>query len=565
MTELIDISGLTELAETLRSATGSLDQSRIDAMANFAALGHWSDRATVDALLSSAFDGGSGVAASLETRASTMASAEARQWSTEPSDYDRFYFGPGDLGQIQHALDSLDELLSTDGKKILWFSDGDTSVSDTEMRMAMEILLDLPGHLLRSVLAQLDPALLRRFLVELDDHDLDARQRDRVYEHLATHATGTQLGTMVVAADGDSRDRLIEAAALHASAGRQAWAFTTVLDAIEDDVSPHVAIRLFGAFDPAVRELALHRLDRTGRLDDGVATLIVDETDIRPTSTFGTLITHRNLDASALADFIDLVAAIESHDLKAAVFVASVDALADPLAEASALLDAGLLVSRTTRFDDDSGTAVLGELAELLQSDPLRIFDALRLDTDLRGEATSAYFRELLREPGARPSIQGEPLSQAGAVQLNAILVALLGPDPDDRAAFFQATDPAVGGLDDYVNAARLGYFAGALSAGLQDLGAKEESEWETVGLVLGGIGLLDPTKTTSVLGFGVSVVTEITDDIQDRTVAELQDEYGDLEDLIVETIVPRETGYRFDGDAADEFENEYKAIANAP
>ena len=559
MTELIDADGLTDLALSLRSVASSLETSRLDGANHLSALGYWSDRATFESLIAGVVSQTSSTSADFDIRATGMRLAELRAWaSVDESDaYHRFDLGADDFEQIADVLDTLDDLLRTDGTNLWFMSVGDTSVSEEEVRESIGLILGLEPHILRAVLARIDEGLLRKWLVSLDDHDVEAPLLAGLFEHLATNATGTQLGTMALVADGHSRDLLLSALGEHGSAEQQFWAFSTVAARItEEDAYRTVAVNVLGVMNADTREDALLRMHSSRRLDDLIENLLLTEINSRGSYT-GTHVTIRTTyDAADLARFLELVGEVRDHDLKAAVFVAAIETLGDPLATAADLLDSGIGVTTYARFDDDSDRAALNALAVLLADDALDIFDALRLNADLDGSSVALFMRELLRGPN-------DHLSHDGAVQLNVILAELLGDGvgPQNRAEFFQAKELASGGTIDHVNASRLGYFAGALSTGLDDLGAPDDDEMAVAGIVLGAVGLVDPTKVTSVAKVGVSILTEISERVRDLTIAELQDEYDDFEALIVDGILPRDGLYQFEGDAADEFYDKYDSI----
>ena len=107
--------------------------------------------------------------------------------------------------------------------------------------------------------------------------------------------------------------------------------------------------------------------------------------------------------------------------------------LEGPLAAVSDIVDVVVTSTSTHRFEHNTGDRTLRELTDLVLTDPVGVFDALRLDADIYGVVMSDFFRELLREPGARGDVAGEPLSHDGAIMVNEILAGLLGSGIDPR------------------------------------------------------------------------------------------------------------------------------------
>ena len=529
----------------------------------------WSQRSRFQMILEEREAWLAAAANDLGLRAAGMESAEAvaqtlgRVFDSDNAFYRCMLRGDG-YELVREALERIQDLLRTDGRRYFFFSRGDTSVSEQEIRESIEIVLDLAPAVLRAVLAGMAGMLIEKWLAKLDDHDIEPELLRDLFDHVARGATGTQLGTMALLSDETSHRYLIDAIGSETSDERQYWAFRTVVGAIGDsEGNLQLAVDLLGAMNAETRETALRRLDGRGQLTAFVNSLLLVEEryDVgwgASTGVFRTL-----YDASPLISLVQIIVMIDSRDLKASVFVAAVRALEGPLAKVSEPVEMAFVTPSIHRFEGETGDQTLVALVDLILSDAGGVFDALRLDADIYGATTGDFLRELLRAPGTRDSIYGEPLWPDGAIMTNQILAAVLGEglDPGRRAAFFQTTEVTAGGLDDYVNAARLGYFAGTLSSGLDELGMSDGDEWTAVGIVLGGVALVDPTKVTSVAKFVNSTLIEISSNIQDRNIEQLQQEYAALEQMMVDEILPRDGPYIYDGDAADEFFNTYNRV----
>lgn len=574
MTHVIDIDGLDAIATDLRRGGEILNDVHAAGAAELAKLGLWSDRSRYEALLSARAAWAATTAEDLAARAVGMAAAEAvaraMSWAGGQAFTLGFGSGTSSLQDVDEraaeALEAIEDLLRTDGSKFLWWSSGDTEVTKGELLDIAEILEGLPGPVLRRLLGQMDDELLTKWLDEADESGISRARQEQLFGHLAEHAGSLGLGRMMLLADGETREHLLGAITEHSTGLVQKWVFKEVVGALDDDDEhPFIAVALFEAMSPTYRRAAVVQMTARDEFDGFMESLVAVDSHT-PGGWFGDPSTRAyDYDASALVAFVDAVAEIDDADVKAQVFVAAVEQLEERLADASEnlVLHAGGLSRSVHRFEDGTGDEALVALAGLLTSDAEGVFDALRLDADYLGTTTTDYFRELLREPGARGNIAGEPLWHDGAVLTNQILAELYGGDlgPQERADFFQAVEPTSGGTEDHVNAARLGYFTGTVSAALDDLGTSDDDEWTAVGIILGAAGLVDPTKLTGVVKFVESNMTEITDEIRDANVEKLEQTYREFEYALVDEILPRDNGYIFDGDASDEFFNTYDRV----
>lgn len=574
MTHVIDIDGLHSIAGDLSLGHAVLEEARLAGAAELAKLDLWSDRSRYDALLAARADWARSTARDLTSRAVGMAAAEAvaraMSWAGGSTGLAPAAGGPPTLqNTVRRAADALTEiedLLRTDGTRILFWSSGDTEVSKEELLAIAEIIEGLPAPVVRQLFLQMGDELLAKWLDEADESGISDQRQEQLFRHLAEHAGAGALSRMMVLSDGETRDHLLQAISEHSTGLVQKWVFSEVVGAVDaDDAHPEIATALFEAMSPWYRRAAIVQMTARDQFDGFVESLVAVDSHT-PGGWFGDPTTRAyDYDASALIAFVEAVSEVDDPDLKAQVFVAAVEQLEGRLTDASEnlILHAGGLSRSVHRFEGDTGKEALAALARLLVSDAEGVFDALRLDADYFGDATTDYFRELLREPGARGDIAGEPLWHDGAVLANEILAELYGGDlsPQERGQFFQAVEPTSGGTDDHVNAARLGFFAGTLSGALDELGTSDDDEWTAIGIILGAAGLVDPTKITGVAKFVESNLTEITDEIRDATIEELEQTYQDFEHALVDEILPRDDGYIFDGDASDEFFNTYDRV----
>ena len=571
MLNTIDVVGLREVASHLRNGAGALELIGTEGATELARIGLWADRSLFTRLMEDRAAWARRMATDLEARATGMSIAEATVQALCRSDRlttsDRWWMA-GRQQRIDKALAAITDLLSTPGTKIWLWSLGDTDVSIEELVEIGTILMDLAPSEMRSVLQRLDDDLLVKWLDATDDHELARDWQPALFDHLAQRAGALLLARMVLVSSGDTRRRLMDSISEAASEWTKQWVFRQVVASIgEDDGLPQIAADLLAAMDPVAREAALDRLHTRGQYESLIAALLmVDRESVTALGHGGASLQFSvRYDAGPLITFINAVGGIGDPDLKAHAFVVAVELLSGPLALASENLDIKGVgnVFTTHRFDGESGKAALAALAMLIVTDPPGVLDALRLDADFLGNTTADFFRELLRAPGQRGTIAGEPISHDGAILTNQLVAALLGDglDPAQRASFFQARELTSGGSVDFANAARLGYLAGTISGGFDRLGAPDDEQWSAVGIILGGLTFVDRTKITSVIGYLNSSLTQIASEIERQTIRTLQAKYRSFEYALLEEILPRDGNYIFDGDAADEFFNTYDRV----
>ena len=239
MTDLIDIVGLNELAAGLRRAPAIISSARLEGAAEFANVELWSQRSRFQMILEEREAWLAAAANDLGLRAAGMESAEAvaqtlgRVFDSDNAFYRCMLRGDG-YELVREALERIQDLLRTDGRRYFFFSRGDTSVSEQEIRESIEIVLDLAPAVLRAVLAGMAGMLIEKWLAKLDDHDIEPELLRDLFDHVARGAAGTQLGTMALLSDETSHRYLIDAIGSETSDERQYWAFRTVVGAIGD-------------------------------------------------------------------------------------------------------------------------------------------------------------------------------------------------------------------------------------------------------------------------------------------------------------------------------------------
>ena len=567
MLQELDILGLLSIADTMATVPEQLGESRDAGGSELARLGMWSQRAAFDEILDRQSNWARTVAADLSIRASSLAAAESALMGLGAACLATFAeeIKTSDSERVGDALAAIQDLLETNGKRIFGLSFGDTDVSASELRSIATIVASLEPRELRELLGRMDDGLIVKWLDEIDEGGRVADDQQAMLVQFTQFAGVHAVERMLLASDGSTRGQLVNAVASDGTTYMQSWIFRSLVNSLETDGHPPLAVRMYSEMSAERKEITLKWLHLSGRFEGFVDGLFIVESGTLLTGPETFPIWDHGYDAAALATFIVAVGGIHNPAFKADVFLAAMALLEDPLAKSSQSLvvQGGGFDRSTHHFHDESGKAALEALAGMLVTDPLGVFDELRLDGDYFGDATSDFFREVLRAPGSRGSIHGEPISHDGAILVNQILAGLLGGSLDRhrRAAFFQTIEPVSGGMDDYANAARLGFFAGTLSAGLDDLGASDDEEWTAVGIILGGLKLVDPTKAAAAAAFVEAALSEIASDITDRNIEDLKLEYRHLERMIVDEILPRSGTRIYDGDAADEFFNSYDRV----
>ena len=577
MVDILDVLGLEQVAEDLHRGVSELASAMDAGSAQLANLGYWSERSCFEQIMGDLVVGVSGVAGDLVIRASGISAAEAAliRLATYEDPFDR---RPASRvprrsnaereRRIDDALAEIVELLKTGGWKLFGLSLGDTDVSREEAAKIGMVFLGLSPSDLGSVLQRLDPDLIGKWLEAVRETGL-VGQMGSAFDRFAADLGSRDLAVIVTASDGAVQDAVIAAIGGLASNRTQAWTFRYLADAIADDpTNAMAAVGMLGVMDVGLREAVLTAYEERGLLEPLVDSLVtLESTTLNlwfPASPGGFSPpppTFKVYDAAALIEFLRLTGPIENADLKANVFIASVENLTGSLEQVSRGTAIEWGASTSYSFENGSGKAALGALADLILTDPKAVFDELNFDVDRTGRVTSDYFRELLRAEGSRPRIEGEPLSDDGALITNQLLAALLGDglDPAHRAEFFRTREMTPDGTADYVNAERLGFTLGAISVGLDDLAAGDDESWDAVGIILGAAGLVDKTPVTSVVSFIESTTTEIADELERRKIAELKEDYDSFQDALYLEVVPRGPDGNFDhGDSADELERKY-------
>ena len=555
----IDIDGIRDLAADLRRTEVRLESLQRQGLGQLARTGD----ANLGLFLAHTGEGRdilAATAADLAVRADGFAEAE-RVLSVS----DRFpppllgeYCAAPSQQEIEPILERLRELLAEGG---FWsFLGWGAKVSPQEVAETARILFDLPAHQRQAVLEYMDEETLTRWLSHASRAAAHPDQR-RLFDLLAQTQPASVLSRLLRAAPPPLADRLLEGVAGSSPARTiavfQYWA--THPD--EEGWGPRLAADLAGRMGfyalPALQWLAA-----SGRLERFTGSLLRSEVEFFTENPMHPkMFIYHDYHTGPVRSMARTLADLGDPDLSARFFTAAMKNLEVPLWQAAEV--DGNFGQFMEIHDFDDRPALMGSLAGLLLSDPQGIFESLRLQYDIYGESARIFFREAHRPVNRTGRARDGAFSEWGAGVTNRILTASLGPglDPQSRAQYFQARTRTAGGSRDYANAARLGFIVGSVSRGLEDLQATVQNQWQAVEIILGAAKVVDPTAVTSLIALGATAVTPVVAMAEADQLAEMRAEQQDYEKALVESVLPRENGRIYDGDAADEFFNSYDRV----
>lgn len=555
----IDIDGMRNLAVELRGAAARLESLQREGVEQLAKAGDL-HTGPFAAHIGEGSDLLRAAAADLAVRADGFAEAERALSGSEPYRLALLgeYCAVPPSGEILSVAERLEKLLAEGG---FWsFIGRGDRVSAAEAAEAVEILLTLPAHQRQAVLEYIDGETLAGWLDRLA-RSAPPPDLARLLDLLAETLPLPVLSRLLRAAPQEMAGLLLAgvagAAPARALAVFQHWA----ADDGEEGWGPRMAAGLVGRMGfygpPALRWLA-----DTGRFDRFVAALLRTE---KETVTIGDMQPmtqiYRDHFTPAMRSLAYSIGEMRDPDLAARFFSVAMKTLEAPLWQAAAVDNNFGMYMEINDFDDRP--ALMESLAAMLLSAPADIFESLRLQHDIYGESTSIFFREAHRPTDRKGRAADGSFSEWGAGFANRILSAALGPgrDPQSRADHFQARARTAGGSYDYVNAARLGFIVGSVSRGLDDLQVNVSNQWQAVEIILGAAKVVDPTAVASLVALGAAAAEPAVAMIQAEQLAKMQAEQQSYERALVESVLPRENGRIYDGDAADEFFNTYNRV----
>ncbi len=568
---LIDIEGLREVGADLVVAGDRLSVVRADALAALRSIGQETSAAAVGVALESASQVLASVAASAHNRAQLAIDAEQTFVATLPSARSdameaaralRFWGEAAerdrksdvDEGVVESALEEIRQALRTDGRRLVFFSIGDTDVSEQDLVAILAVLETLNSSELQLLYWRLSEDERAALIAQnYDGQGLGQSDRLRYVELLAGALTASQLLDQLEILGSDATELALAVGSLAPPpvAG-------TVMRSIGSRATERPEdIAVFAAIGENIEVEVLDDVMAVGYgqgwLFDMLQTSFTEELNVMPgmpSSVGGSPVLITKYNPTGTIALLDVVNRSSAVDIRADVWVAAVGMLEEPLANTAAGLRIAVATPFVYVFEDGLESETMAALQAILSNQPLETFDRLRLRADQFGYATSDFFREVLRDPEG--GISGD-----GAVKINETFGELLGGDPDAADEFFVRLDPVVGGGQDYRNAMRLGFATATVSRGLDALEPSGEDAAEVLGLIL---GFADFGPLT--VGPVADVAFYISDQVVSQDLAALRDDADFFQRILMSSIVPRDlAGNRFEVDAVEEFEGAYTFI----
>jgi hypothetical protein len=194
-------------------------------------------------------------------------------------------------------------------------------------------------------------------------------------------------------------------------------------------------------------------------------------------------------------------------------------------------------------FTEGRQEAVEKALVDLVLTDPEGVLSWLQRFDD-GGAALTILVRETLRandQDGGAIEVDPE-----GAAQINQLVTAVAGGDPSlgARLDFFNeqevVTDSVGNEQEGFPNAVRLGYTGGAVTAAIGELELGDTPEGaEALKLILGAVGLVDPTKLSDVTSTTLDAVTYLGNEWVEADIERAEGDWVELEETLYWSLLP--------------------------
>ncbi len=298
---------------------------------------------------------------------------------------------------------------------------------------------------------------------------------------------------------------------------KDAKAILTVLSSFDTSTSTGRA-----AFDQAIKDMPQSALD-------SVAQAGVNETTFNSASHISV-----SYKADQLNALLDKVAGSSDPEAKAKVFGAAAEAVSG-MRE-----NAGVHLGMSSIGTDDKIAGVVDRMTKVMDSDPRGITDQLN-KSDAYGLRLSTYVAEVMRkDPEAGAKTLGDQLSKlqgAGTSQ--------------EPTKFFEEQAPGTNGTPYYKNAETLGYYAGALRAGIDALNKDTTETGTMVKAVLGA------AISAGSLGRASGSVSGLTNLVVDAAVNQANGSRTETARVLEQLAVPVDAnGDRYQGPATATFDS---------
>ncbi|MFD1712540.1 hypothetical protein ACFSF0_18220 [Ottowia flava] len=397
-------------------------------------------------------------------------------------------------------------------------------VGADDVKSVQNTISGLPRAEANAVVNTLSDDELRHLANEVNDGSwvgggLNKEEKTAFFDTMARQLDGAQLARLTTAFDNTQQgmglgklDSSDDVAALGAAVGRHAStntkqeyikalsangaltdqarvtgsSFGTTMTQMSDPQARAVAevIATMGNSPTAARN-ALESL--TSEQLNAVVNAAADPTMITTSSMGGSSVSS-HYDTATFQRLMEVAGKTDNADLKARVFAAGANVLKD--AESGNLFAPVLADTAAMRAGMHS----------LLMSDVNGVVGELASNAETRdGSALATY---------AKSALNASEFDQLGAVQARLSLGNDLKGDPIQN---FGATTKAPDGTDRYINAERLGYFAGAMNAATRSISSDAAKQAELTNAVIkSGLSIIDKVSPRPV-GMGASVLKEWT------------------------------------------------------
>jgi len=393
---------------------------------------------------------------------------------------------------------------------------------------------------------------LKRWTEEIDgmNGSLTVDERQDLFNKLAEGLDGAQLAKLAKAFDGspDGREALGQAVAEKFSPEAKAAFIEANMDSIDSQYNS-VTGRYGNAetvvmadvlsslssdqanFDKAIKSLAAHN---PKALKDIMAVGLGRANIADPTgSTAGADV----FNPSATLGIINAAASSKDPQVKALVFKAATAQYKD----VEGLTAENSYWNATTNSYRDA-------ITKLVQSDPNGLVTELRTRTDITGNSLSVYAKEMLKETMKemlKPGMTEDQRNQLSRDLRNLLIQMQQGNDKQGNA-YNNFSDPAY--------ARNLGFFAGAINAGLNSIADDAETQGK----------LLDTIFGTGFGAAGASIGNAITSKIIDDNVDDVKKNAKDLKSAMYDLAIPRNSENETNqaGTGYDAFNAAFAAIA---
>ena len=438
-----------------------------------------------------------------------------------------------DPDKVEDAVENIKDKLNES-----FFGD----VSHGDLESIQNTFEGLNSEEANEVFRQLSDDDLKKWADELDGAlgSFDTEEKKTLFDDLAGKLDGQQLARLTNAlGDDENIQSLSDSVANNASDATIADLINRNQGAVENSEGRAVAVAelIAGLGDnPQMLESALQDFTQTQ-----LAAVVQAASQEEIHTSFDGSSVYTTFDPAPLVDMLNAVSRTGNAELKANVFQAA-------SLEMKRIEEAGGLLNQVPGRDD-AVADVRAALTGLLASDTTGIMT--ELEHNFRnGDGVTAYVKSMLDA--------GETTELGNIIARLSKGNGLTG-DPLTR---FGAQVPGTDGNPHYQNAQVLGYFAGALFAGANQITSDRSEQADMLknvfGTIAGVTGAANPAAgaVSSVLnGLTQAIVTEVTDGLNQGTM--------DMAEALEQLLFPRDTqtGDTYEGAAEADYDSAFSRV----